>query len=228
MITANIFRRVVRLEFGKGGVASGFTVESERGNQYLVTARHVVREAEGSDLTASIEGRQSAIRLDPLPGIPENVDVAVLPLEEKLTADLEIDVSSQGLIWSQEVFFLGYPHGLQTAIDHAPEQAFAFVKKGIVSALQSKGDVRVWFVDGHNNPGFSGGPMCFQNNKSKRWGVFGVVSGYWPEPLRRLSDISSEQLDEAIGQLVANSGIVIGYDISYAADAIRDHEARKD
>lgn len=227
LVPAQILRRVVRLEFGVNGVATGFSVESLKGNQFLVTARHVVEDASGSPLKASIEGREATIKAEALSGIPAEVDIAVMPLEIKFTADLDISTSSDGLIWSQEVYFLGYPHGLQTLIDHAPEQAFAFVKQGILSALQTEGDVKAWFVDGHNNPGFSGGPLCFEHSKTKKWGVFAVVSGYWPEPLQMKGNISSDQLDEVVDRLVANSGIVIGYDISYAVEAIDAYEAEQ-
>ncbi len=58
---------------------------------------------------------------------------------------------------SQDAFFLGYPFGMGTYIHEV--QAWAFVKKGIISSFGKLGGVRRIFLDGMNNPGFSGGPV---------------------------------------------------------------------
>jgi hypothetical protein len=65
--------------------------------------------------------------------------------------------SADGLVLSQDVYFLGYP---------LPERVrlvgtLPFVKRGIASGRAEINGVHVWLVDGHINPGFSGGPVVF-------------------------------------------------------------------
>ena len=78
-----------------------------------------------------------------------------------------------------------------------------FVKKAIVSAINNP----VIYLDGHNNPGFSGGPLVFWDYAEKRRKIMGVISGYYPHR------IPGTDYPE-------NSGIGIAYNIQYAKDLI--------
>lgn len=51
-------------------------------------------------------------------------------------------------------------------------------KHGIVSQRADINGVTVWLIDGHNNPGFSGGPLVFNEGGGigTIWHVLGVVS----------------------------------------------------
>jgi len=80
-----------------------------------------------------------------------------------------------GLIYSQDVFFLGFPY------DIVPNLLFGsggfpmpLVRKAIVAAM----DRDTLILDGHNNPGFSGGPVCFFRPNEGAARIAGVVSGY--------------------------------------------------
>ncbi len=58
----------------------------------------------------------------------------------------------------QQVWFLGYPYGLGS---HFPNGEFPFIKRGTMSAIDSTNPhAVVLYVDGFNNPGFSGGRFC--------------------------------------------------------------------
>ena len=56
----------------------------------------------------------------------------------------------------------------------------AFMKKGIFSATTNENGAVVFFLDGHNNPGFSGGPVVYRDLNQSGAPVFyvaAVVSG---------------------------------------------------
>ena len=60
-----------------------------------------------------------------------------------------------------------------------------FVKAGVLSSIDREQIV----LDGHNNPGFSGGPAVFRNQKNGQFHVCGVVTSYpfWYEPVYKLA-----------------------------------------
>jgi len=85
-----------------------------------------------------------------------------------------------------------------------------FIKSGILSALDIRNENAVTlYLDGHNNPGFSGGPIVFLSNTTRRFHVAGVVSGFRNEyfPIFEL-DRTGKSAPKAHKNLVtqANSG----------------------
>ena len=77
---------------------------------------------------------------------------------------------------SQDVYFLGFPYDLTndggTINRNFP---IPLIKKGILSAIQV-GEVKTLLLDGHNNPGFSGGPVVCQivNGRSDELTAIGI------------------------------------------------------
>ena len=64
-------------------------------------------------------------------------------------------------MYGQDVYFLGFPYGLHGDMSAlSNDLPFPFVKKGIISLFHNDGVNRI-YLDGHNNPGFSGGPVVF-------------------------------------------------------------------
>lgn len=89
--------------------------------------------------------------------------------------DLTLVPSADGVALSQEVFFLGYPlTGTLPLMGRLPA-----VRRGIVSQRAHLNGVAAWIIDGHNLPGFSGGPLVFADagGMGSTWHVLGVVSG---------------------------------------------------
>ena len=115
------------------------------------------------------------------------------------------------------LIFLGFPY---LEIDPAFKEINngypqPFVKKGIVANM-SPG---LLFLDGHNNPGFSGGPVVFNTPQSRDYKIAGVVSGYraTSQPVKEHEqDSSSITFDE-------NAGIVVAYSINFAIDLIKSN-----
>jgi prepilin-type processing-associated H-X9-DG protein len=156
------------------------------------------------------------------------VDVAALDLGRPVTITFPLIASSGGLTLGQQVFFLGYPYGLGTSATAPAPPGFGelpFLKSGIVSAVDDRDpEANVLYFDGHNNPGFSGGPIVFWHSESGSFRVAGVVRGYRNEALpvlkkKKLEDPEAKAYNDLYTR--GNSGIVIGYDIRHIVEAIR-------
>jgi len=145
-----------------------------------------------------------------------------------VTVTFPLEPTAAGLTLGQQVYFLGYPFGLSSFGAASVPRGFGeipFLKSGIISALDSRNpQANVLYLDGQNNPGFSGGPIVFWHSESGMFRVAGVVGGYRNEalPVLKQKDLVNPQA-RAYNDLYtrANSGIVIGYDIRHIVDAIR-------
>ena len=73
----------------------------------------------------------------------------------------------------------------------------------------------VLYIDGFNNSGFSGGPIIFWDFKAHLYRILGVVKGYRND--RAQIVINGQQIDTNI---LVNSGILVGYSIKHAVQAI--------
>lgn len=221
LITNNVYDRVILLRTANGGFGTAFTIDvSER--QYLVTARHVLPEPDGVNMV-SLEGpvQIDDLQFETLPGIRPSADIAVMPLDSPVTRQRSVTPTADGIVFGQDCFFLGYPYGLGISTAQQPE--LAFVKKGILSAQTVTPDgVTTMYLDGHNNPGFSGGPVVYYKPgtgvSEPRIGA--VVSGYWIH--RDEVAIGEAIVDGAVVR--ANSGIVITTSIRHALEVIEQAE----
>ncbi|HEX5714512.1 MAG TPA: serine protease [Thermoanaerobaculia bacterium] len=223
--TSNVIYRVLRIKT-PADTGSAFTIEVD-GKQYLITARHLL-EGFGSEGEVDLwmEGRWSRVRVRAIYPAKETVDIAALDAGRPLTVTFPLEPSAGGLTLGQQVYFLGYPYGLGTPGPALPGFGeVPFLKSGILSAMDDRDpDANVFYLDGHNNPGFSGGPIVFWHSESGRFRVAGVVRGYRNEALpvlkkKNLDDPRAQAHNDLYTR--ANSGIVIGYDIQHIVDAIR-------
>ena len=225
--TSNVLYRTLRIRTA-ASTGSAFTIEVD-GKQYLITARHLLTGfgSEG-EVELWIEGRWSKTRARIIYPSREAVDIAALDLSRPVTITFPLEPSSGGLTLGQQVYFLGYPYGLGTSGSAPVPPGFGevpFLKSGIVSAMDDRDpEVNVLYLDGQNNPGFSGGPIVFWHSASRSFRVAGVVRGYRNEslPVLKKKDLDNPEA-QAYQDLYtrANSGIVIGYDIRHIVEAIR-------
>jgi hypothetical protein len=225
--TSNVLYRVLRIRTANS-TGSAFTIEVD-GKQYLITARHLLNGlgSQGEvDLWLGGRWTKTSARIF-YPASPA-VDIAALDLGRAVTITFPLEPSSGGLALGQQVYFLGYPYGLGTSSAAPAPQGFGelpFLKGGIVSAVDDRDpQASILYLDGQNNPGFSGGPIVFWHAPSHSFRVAGVVRGYRNEALPVLKRESLDNPDaRAYNDLYtrSNSGIVIGYDIQHIVDAIR-------
>jgi len=225
--TSNVLYRVLRLRT-LTGTGSAFTLEVD-GKQYVITARHNLPGfgAQG-EVELWLDGRWSRTRARAIYPVKEVVDIMALDLGRPVTVTFPLEPSSGGLILGQQIYFLGYPYGLSSAGSSPPPPGFGeipFLKSGIVSAIDDRDPAAsLLYLDGHNNPGFSGGPIVFWHAESRHFRVAAVVRGYRNEalPVLKRKDLERPEAP-AYNDLYtrANSGIVMGYDIRHIVEAIR-------
>jgi hypothetical protein len=154
------------------------------------------------------------------------VDIAILQTDEVISTPYGIQWQDRkGVTFGQQVWFLGYPYGLGT---HFSDADIPFIKRGTLSAIDaSNPDAVLFYIDGFNNPGFSGGPIIYWDFSERVIKILGVVKGYRPESAKVL--VNGVEHDTV---LLVNSGILVGYGIKHAFDAIQrddaaEHSARR-
>ena len=177
--TTNILQRTFRIAHG-GQEGTCFTVDVDD-RQYVITAKHVVQSIGGPCVVNIFQdGTWKNLHAQLVGHGKDGIDITVLAPAQQLSPTHPLQTTSAGITLSQDVFFLGFPYGLANEMGKANNYfPIPLVKKAIVSAMQF-GDVRKLLLDGHNNPGFSGGPVLYQSatDRDGSMTVIGVVSGY--------------------------------------------------
>lgn len=220
MITSNVIHRVFRIRHGTSE-ATAFTLDVD-GRQYLVTARHAVetlRDPGVLDIFAN--GVWNANSVHVVGHAAGERDISVLTFDEQLTPGrLTMEATSKGVIYGQDVYFLGFPYGLLgkfllTEYGHP----LPLVKKATVSLFQSD---EVFLLDGHNNPGFSGGPVVFTEPGLNEFKVFAVISGY--KSVEQSVLAGGQQVYAGPGDPLVvsyNTGIIVAWAIDFAVELAR-------
>lgn len=214
-VPGEILQRTLFIKSGEGS-GTAFKVDY-KSKVYLVTARHVAAPLPLSGGTIQVREQQAwkdyKIVKKILPASDE-VDIAVLQTEETVSKPYEISWSDKdGVSFGQQVWFLGYPYGLGT---HFSNAEIPFIKRGTMSAIDySNSDAILYYIDGFNNPGFSGGPIIYWDFNKHAVRILGVVKGYKFENAKVL--VNGVERDTV---LLVNSGILVGYSIKHAFDAI--------
>ena len=149
----------------------------------------------------------------------DDADVSVLAAPIQLSPTHPLLTTTAGLTIGQDVCFLGFPYGLATHVGLINRRfPIPLVKRAIVSGMNL--DTHVLLLDGHNNRGFSGGPVFYhRNNDPKRDPtVIAVVSGFkygW-EPVYEDENPTGLRYKH-------NTGIVVAYDIKHVTDLIAEN-----
>ena len=219
MITTNILQRVLRIR-NPDCCGTAFTIDVNN-RQYLISAKHLFENSSG-DIEIRRGNEDDWFKLDAKPIFhdEEIVDIAVMPLHKPLTPNHKLIAGKGNYFISQDAYFLGFPFGFEMGDEcvrkHNNDYPMAFVKKCIISAFshistETGSKIGQICLDGHNNKGFSGGPVVFQGlHDNKEMHVLGVVSGY-------VSDLDPEKTEQGLKE---NSGLFLCYSIRYAIDII--------
>jgi S1-C subfamily serine protease len=213
MITANFVHRTFRIKCDQA-IGTAFTVDVD-GKQYLLTAKHVV-ERFGSDKSLQVfgKGKWSTVPAALVGHGDKQNDVSVFaPTTAMSPPNLPVVVSSDGLAYGQDVYFLGFPYGvLSEVIFGEAGHPLPLVKKAILSTFAGN----VYLLDGHNNPGFSGGPLIFGRGGSLPSNAAAIVSGY------RFDEEAVIDGGRKTRMMVrSNTGIIVAYKIEIALELIR-------
>lgn len=235
-------------------MGTAFTIDVD-GREYLVTAKHVVATFK--------DGARGTIAIKTKAGwTPEKmtvykckdpVDIAILIPPTQLTVDFPLEANSAGIELGQDTYFVGYPNGAEHAVTYSNMPAvFGFVKRAtlaqIVQVPIPGGSTQEIWLDGINDPGFSGSPVVFRdfNKAGYVFNVAGVIVAYeWSAaPVFSKVEITPSQVTpldlanddlmrgpngklyrlEDTGKLVKqNTGMAIAWNIGSAVDLIKRH-----
>lgn len=214
------------------GNASGtcFVVDVDN-RQYLITARHVISQTPfDGKLEIFSKGSWHSIKAHLILPRNEETDVAALAPENIIMSKVEFPLGAAGVVLGQKVYFLGYPFGLASR-SRQRDDFIPFVKAGILSAIDGRDKSGiVVYVDGHNNPGFSGGPVIFSNlNHGNTLQIASVISGYRNQPsqvFEKEIPVTDQPTPESKTQKLQfvqeNSGIVISFSLDPLLEAIKE------
>ncbi len=222
-VPGEILNRTLSIKVGNE-TGTAFSIDYD-GKLYLVTARHLVATVPESKATIEIQrsGKWVSFQTErTLFPKSKEVDIAVFETKEVVPKPFGVRVTELGgVTMGQQVWFLGYPYGglgSRWSTGEAP-----FIKRGTMSAIDaSNPDAVVVYIDGFNNPGFSGGPIVYWDFSKRIYGIVGVVRGYREDTAKVI--VNGAQVDAPI---LVNSGILIGYSIDHAIQAIKDSHSQQ-
>lgn len=212
---------------------------TRNGVQYFVTAAHLFESSHQSGDDVSIQlvvqnelqPYHARVYYHP----DRKVDIAVLKLAETISQSASIpdeltkykdtlqkifrgdgfSTDSVFVSIGTETYFLGFPLG------NLGTEAFGIkyplLKKAIISGWVNHNGIDVLLLDGHNNLGFSGGPVVAYDEASQKMRIVGVISGYLPEPINIKEKNSTASVEE-------NSGIIVCYDRRYMAEIFKKNK----
>lgn len=213
MLPMEVVDRTFHISFGDGE-GTGFAIDVS-GRQYLVTAKHVIEGLDGSD-TIKIWCDNDWQNLGVTLVGHSDVDVSVLAPEVQLAAaDMELACGRQGFLVGEDVFFAGFPLGLR-GFSFDSNFPSPLLKKAMVSGAINSGIKHPFFVDGHNNPGFSGAPVFKLDRVTLKPHVIMVVASFTAERSQVL-----DEHDQPTGLTVfENTGIMAAYHVRNAIELI--------
>ena len=217
----NILQRTFYLKCDTEG-GTCFTIDVD-GRQYIVTAWHVaksIQERHTVQIMHDKSWKDFEVQLVGHGGSMKD-DISVFTTSLQLSSPqlkLVLEGGGNNYFLSQEICFLGYPYGFTTEVGKANNYfALPWAKGGIISSWNSEHI----FLDGHNNKGFSGGPVVCKIGKEKL-AVIGVVSSYigLDEPTYLLNE-GEDSIEQTELRYKYNTGIVVVRKIELALDMIR-------
>lgn len=213
--TLDILGHVFAISVSKEAHGSAYAYPIN-GTYFLITADHVVSDINydtPSTINVHRDGEWheiTAIRLDirelcDTPGY----DLAVLATNmPPYVTEEPIALSPGNVYLGQDLYFLGFPYfndGINYPIQEIMYKfPLPFLKKAILSAM----NMPFIYFDGHNNEGFSGGPIIFWDHTERKHKLLGIVSGY----LAHNGEV--QNIKTSSRQFYAeNSGIGVGMNI---------------
>ncbi len=213
MVSTDILSRTFHIRYGES-TGTCFTVDINN-KQYFVTAKHVVEDINDGDTISIFQNGSWKNGKVELTGHSENSDVTVFSLKTFIQGNY-MQNKSDGLIFGQDLYFLGFPYGLKSEVGELNRDfPLPLIKKATLSAIIPEAG-NCLLLDGLNNPGFSGGPVIFKENNTNNYSICGIISGYRFELVETIIDGQPTPI-----QAKTNTGIIIAYGIENALQLIK-------
>jgi S1-C subfamily serine protease len=219
VITTNVLQRTFYVKVGNS-TGTCFTIDVND-KQYLVTARHVVENiSKSAQIDIFHEHQWKTIEVALVGHCTNDIDISVLSTNIQISSTYGLEPSQGGIIYGQDVYFLGFPYGMAGEVGGLNRDfPLPFVKKAILSCTYiAKNGSHLFYLDGHNNPGFSGGPVVFREPSKVDLKIAAVVSGY-----RYVNEPIFYGAERLPLEYRYNTGIVICYGIKHAVDLIHQN-----
>ncbi|HET9055322.1 MAG TPA: serine protease [Chitinophagaceae bacterium] len=184
---------------------------SYNSRQYFVTARHLfANPVHKQKVTFDILKDTTWITLNGTLLISDTsqIDIAVIEIDASNYSNKAMPFKlGNTTVLGDEGYFLGFPFGLNTKDNSGLNSGFPYplIKKVTFSGGVVEKGIYIIFLDGHNNPGFSGGPVIFIDRYStseNKWFISGVISAYVNQKIQMVTPFGTMNYDE-------NSGIII-------------------
>jgi hypothetical protein len=225
MITFAIMRSTFRIRCGDS-LGTSFAIDHDN-KQYLITAKHIGTNWDEKGVDIFHDGEWKRIPVKLVGHCNDPIDISVFSPAVQLTGAFSIPASAVGVSIGQDMYFLGFPYGLSTEVGELNQKfPFPLVKRCCLSG--SGEHPGLFYFDGMNNPGFSGGPIIREISKTEamqdgspvptiKYQYTAVISGY------RQSLDTIVRTAEEINQLITlgNSGIVLAYSVDEAIAVIK-------
>ncbi len=199
---------------------TAFTLDYN-GWEYIVTARHVVEDIfAGHAVEISFGDEWLALPVSLIGYGERGIDVAVLSIDFKIGPPASFPASTEGMVIGQQVYFLGFPLGIQGGSPDDHVFPYPLAKSGVLCGVDSWNNSSILYVDCHANRGFSGGPLFFFKPDNHDAHIAGVMIQY------RIDQVRLGSGDQAVDVQVGNAGIGIALDIRHVVDIINGNPNR--
>ncbi len=171
MIFTNILQRTFHIRHN-GCTGTCFTIDIED-KRYLITARHVVDAIHSEDIV-EISHKEGWLRIPVrLVGHGKgDIDVTARAPQILFGVTHPLILSMDGVMLAEDLYFLGFPYGLETKGNVNSDFPLPLVKRATLSSVQAGEPM---LLDGHNNFGFSGGPVARRGTEGEQT-LIGVIS----------------------------------------------------
>ena len=115
MITINVISRTFHLKFG-ASIGTCFLIDIDS-RQYFVTAKHVVENLKDNDeIEIYFKGQWAKLKAR-LTGHSNVADVSVFTTDIFIACH-GLPTTTDGIVYGQDLYFLGFPYGLKAEISH--------------------------------------------------------------------------------------------------------------
>ena len=220
MITTNVMQRIFQMRTSEG-TATCFTIDVDN-KQYLCTAKHCFKNLKENPIELFYNNNWEKLPVSLVGEGSNNSDIVVLAPIKQISPSYPLPPLVGDLYLGQDLYFLGFPN-LEDFYYRGEEVnrnfPIPFIKHAILSVYLTEKKVRILLLDGHNNPGFSGGPVVSRKmnaNNQPEYDVVSIISAYKEVPVEVLGH---EEKDTGL-KAQTNSGIITSYGIKHALDAI--------
>lgn len=219
MVPANVILRVFYVRLGQG-TGTAFAIDVD-GRRYFVTARHVIDGLAYPGTIEVLQEREWKTHATRTVWIGEGeVDIAVLAIPSLKAITFPAEPTTKDVIIGQEVFFLGFPFFIDpNKVMVSNGQPIPLIKRALLSGIiKAEPEGELLYLDGINNPGFSGSPVVFRVGHTNEFRIAGVVSGYLQtaEPVY-IGEFPTGQTTRH------NTGVIQSFGIDIAVRGIRSN-----